>query len=404
MDENAKYGNFNSQTFTNVSDIDSFFRNFGFSGFVNWFNSNIKNTNPWKHDYLNNSTSYSINQENWSIFWNNIPLLFNRTSVNLIEFLCLNSIVINETGGSFLSKRESVNSSSNSIAPGIAYEFNGGGGKASYNTLTGNYTAYKCFHDPNYIKVNGTKGLASILKNTTDNRWQGTTFPTKFSGLSIEDETSSTGKANGFLIEADFFKFRGRGYIQLTSRPNYKPLVNFVLSYNGSDKSVLSIQSTWKKFGSNADTILTCSLNSEWDSLFLNKNYSLALWSVNNYLSTHYRKPLPINANQSPNGLQSSILNFGASVSGGGISDAYPKLFNERIIVQLNLINGYGPNSTPMAPVATENTQKQEQGVLERMGQDPNSQVSKPTTGNISGITNVFPPTAKPDPIKFYLQ
>ena len=94
---------------------------------------------------------------------------------------------------------------------------------------------------------------------------------------------------NGDEASGEGYKFRGRGYIQITSRPNYKNLVNYVLSYSGSDSSVLSIQSSWKTFGKNLDTVLTCSSNNDWDELFLNKNYSLALWAVGNYLINHYK-------------------------------------------------------------------------------------------------------------------
>lgn len=388
--DNSQYGNFSSQQFSNSNEIDAFFQKFGFSGFVNWFNSKIKSTSSWTKDYLGNSTNYSLNQLNWNIVWNNIQLLTQKNSVNLIEFLCLNSIIINETGGTFKAVTEFGSPE---------YCFDKKGGKKSYNLLSGNKTAYACFNDPNYIRVNGTKP-GNSLKNTTDISWQGDTFPPAYKSLS----TDRNGGNNGFIIEADFFKFRGRGYIQLTSRPNYQKLVNYVLSYSGNDTSVLQIQSKWKQFGKNSDVILTCSQNSEWDSLFGNKNYSLALWSVGNYLTTHYRKPLPINPNSSPNGLQSSILNFGASISGGDISGKYPQLFYQRVIAQLNLINSYNPNSTPMPIMASETQTTTEAGRLERTGQDPNSQVSSETTGNVSSITNIFAATAKPDPIKFDLK
>jgi hypothetical protein len=398
MANNSTFGNFNGQTFKNSTEINNFFSQFGATTFVDWFNANISNLNPWKNDYLGNSTNYQIDKTNWTIFWNNIPLLFQRDTINLVEFLCLNSIVINETGGTFVSKRESVNSSKNPTSPGLAYEFNSSGGKASYNTLTGNLTAYQCFRDPNYIKVNSNKGLADVLKNTTDIRWQEQTFPLGFSGLSVEDETSATGKKNGFLIEADFFKFRGRGYIQITSRPNYKNLVNYVLSYSGTDNSVISIQTNWKKFGTSLDTILTCSTNNDWDTLFLNKNYSLALWSVGNYLLNHFKHPLPINPDASNSGLQASILNFGASISGGSNNGKYPKLFYERVIVQLDLVNS-ATAPTMMMPLVENNVvpSNEVSGRLERTSQDPNTQVQ--TTGQITTITNIFGPTIKPEPI-----
>jgi hypothetical protein len=401
MSSDANYGNFNATMFSNANDIDVLFKSFGFDGFVSWFNSNIQNTSPWKHDYLKHTTSYNIDKQNWKIFWSNIPLLFQKNSINLIEFLCLNSIVINETGGSFLSKIESVNSATNKTAPGIAYEFNGDFGKASYNTIAGNLTAYQCFHDTNYIQAHGTKGLSNILKNTTNTAWSGTSFPIGFSGLNAADEVSGNGKANGFLIEADFFKFRGRGYIQLTSRANYKEMVKFILSYSGNDSSVINVKNGWKKYGSNLDIILTCSQNSDWDNLFLNKNYSLALWSVGNYLSKHYRKPFPINADATPASLKSSIVNFGASISGGGVNGAYPQLFYERVIIQLNLINNYVPTPTAMPSFAANPTEqtKQEESRLERTGQDPMTQTA--VSGQLASLSNLFQPTGKPTPISF---
>ena len=398
MSNNNTSVNYNGQIFKKSSDINNFFSGLFGVGFPDWFNSQIQSLNPWTYDYLNNRKEYFLDKTNWNIFWNNIPLLFQRDTINLIEFLCLNSIVINETGGSFISKLESVNKSGNPTAPGIAYEFNGSGGKSSYNTSKPNLTAYACFNDPNFIKVNGTKGLANILKNTTDSRWQSETFPLGFSGLSHADETSETGKANGFLIEADFFKFRGRGYIQITNRSNYKNLLNYVLSYSGNDNSVLSIQSTWKKFGKNLDTILTCSTNKDWDALFLNKNYSLALWAVGNYLVNHYRKPLPISADSSPNGLQASILNFGASISGGKTTDAYPKLFYQRVIAQLNLINNAPTVGTPLPMAASMPVISQTYSrAVETNSQNATSQTT--TTGQLSSITNIFGATIKPGPI-----
>jgi hypothetical protein len=404
MSDSAQYGNFNSQTFTSNVDIDNFFRKFGFAGFTEWFNGNISKTSPWQKNENGRSKDYSINKTTWEIIWSNLPLIFGRNSINLVEFICMNSIMTNETGGSFKPVSETINSSSNKVSPGIVYEYGTNSGtKKSYNTLPGNYSAYQCFNDSDYIIAHGTKGLANILKNTTNTSWQTNTFPLGFSGLNLEDETSSNGKSNGFLIEADFFKFRGRGLIQTTSRPNYKSLIKFILSYTGNDNSILEIQKQWKAYGNNEDKILTMSTNAQWDTLFLRTNYTVANYAVytHNKNSGNYNQ---INASTSPSILQKSILNMGSRVSGSGINGAYAQLFYERVIVQLNLINGYGPNSTPMALIATEDTQKQEQGVLERMGQDANTQVSKPTTGDIYGITNVFPPTAKPDPIKFYLQ
>jgi hypothetical protein len=303
----------------------------------------------------------------------------------------------NETGGKYIPLSEGSNKPTSTI-PGIAYEFNAGS-KKSYNTLAGNKTAYQCFNDPVYIAAHGTKPLVSILRNTNDSRWNGTTFPVGFSGLSVADETSDSGKANGFLIEADFFKFRGRGFIQTTSRPNYKDLVKFVLNYTGSDQPVLSVKNQWSKYNGNLDAILTSSTNAQWDLLFNQKNFIIANYAV--YVHARTNGYFPINTNQSTVNLQSSIINVAAKIAGGGPGTKYAKLFLQRVQIQLDIINGTNtliPNQLP--PLASKNPIPQtEGGRLERTGQDPNTQVN--TTGQISTLTNLFQPTAKPDPISF---
>jgi hypothetical protein len=62
-----------------------------------------------------------------------------RISFNLIEFLCLNSIMMNETGGTFKPLIEGLGFSGH---PGISYAFDQiSNVKLSYNTLNTNKTA-----------------------------------------------------------------------------------------------------------------------------------------------------------------------------------------------------------------------------------------------------------------------
>jgi len=394
---------YNSQTFASNIDIDNFFKKFGSNGFSEWFNSNISSTSPWKTSENNTDMSYTIDKANWESIWNNIPIIFGRNSINLVEFLCINSIMINETGGSFKPVSESVNSFSKKNldkgTPGIAYEFNAGG-KSSYNTLAGNKTAYQCFRDSYYISAHGTKPMSDILKNTTDSRWSGTVFPIGFSGLEISDETSGNGIKNGFLIEADFFKFRGRGFIQTTSRPNYKPLIKYVLDYTGNDQPISEVKKEWSKYNGNLDVIATISTNAQWDKLFQQKNFIVANYAV--YIhSNQNSKYSTIEPNQSPLNLQKSIINVGAKIAGGGPNTNYAKLFLQRVQIQLDIINkNASPSITPLA--SNDPTPTEEPGRLENTGQDPNSQVSgNNVTGTLASISNLFKPTAKPGSISF---
>lgn len=402
MSDIQQTGNYNSTLFSNCNDINNFFRKFNSSGFPDWFNKNISKTSPWAIGETGKSRSYTISQTNWEIIWNNIPVIFGRSSINLVEFLSICSIMINETGGTFVPVSEGVNKTTNVKAPGIAYEFNSIG-KLSYNTLSGNKTAYQLFNDPVYIAAHGTKPMSNILKNTSNAAWSGTNFPTGFSGLSISDETSANGLKNGFLIEADFFKFRGRGFIQTTSRINYKDLIKYVISYSGSDLPILNVKKEWSKYNGNLDTIATSSTNEQWDSLFQQKNYIVANYAVYIHAKAgnHYST---INPNQSPVSLEKSITNVAAKIAGGGPNTSYAKLFTQRVNIQLDLINK-GTVDIKAIPSKVESIPvvNQEKGRLERTGQDPNSQIGndKGISGSISSLTNIFQPTIKPDAIVF---
>jgi hypothetical protein len=63
--------------------------------------------------------------------------------------------------------------------------------------------------------------------NRTDGRWRGPIYPRP------DFPTEPTPNAAGYILEADFMKFRGRGFIQTTGRPNYARLIAFVQRYKG---------------------------------------------------------------------------------------------------------------------------------------------------------------------------
>lgn len=378
-----------SQQFSGSNDIDTFFSKFNSSGFVDWFNRNISADSTW---------GISIKKhQNWHKLWSSINYLFGKSSINLIEFLCINSIIINETGGNFTPLTENVGSSGH---PGLSYAFNKiTGTKKSYNTLDTNKSALLLFNDPLYIAAHSTKPFGSLLKNTSDSRWEGDTFPLGFSG-NPSNETSVSGKLNGFIFEADFMKFRGRGYIQLTSRENYKSLITFVKNYTGNDSIILDIKNSWKTH-TNIDDVATISTNQQWDDLFQKTDSIIANYAcyVHSTLPGQYKNYNIINPEQSDVNLNKSIYNVGLAISG---SVSYAKLFLERVLLQLKVLDS-APNA-PISPTAsfTPISKSEEPGRLETTGQDPNSQVQGDnTTGSISSITNVFKPTIKPGPISF---
>ena len=382
-----------AQEFSNNTDIDQFFSTFGSSNFVDWFNTYISKDESWQN---NGGQPIRITKQlNWQKVWANLNILFNKPTANLIEYLCINSIIINETGGTFFPVTESVSSAGH---PGIAYAFDKTKSKRSYNTLDTNKTALHLFNDPVYISEHGHKPFGNLLKNTTDNRWSGESFPVGFSG-NPSNETATSGKTNTFLTEADFMKFRGRGFIQTTGRENYKQIIKFVQKYSGNDSIILTIKKAWSKY-SNVDDIASISTNQQWDDLFQNSNNIIPNYACygHSILPSRYKNYNIINPNQSDAALQKSIRNVGLAV--GGNSGDYADTFLERILIQLKILD----NNTTNAIAATNNTAPIEQtpGRLATTGQDPTTQVVASQNLNVSSnITNLFKPTIKAEPITF---
>lgn len=379
-----------AQEFTGSNDIDNFFTKFNSTGFVDWFNKNISSDSLW---------GIAIKKpQNWHKVWASVDYLFGKSRINLIEFLCINSIIINETGGSFTPLTENVGSSGN---PGLAYAFNKiSGTKKSYNTLSTNKDALSLFNDPLYIAAHSTKPFGSLLKNTNDSRWSSDIFPLGFSG-NPNHETNISGKLNGFIFEADFMKFRGRGYIQLTGRENYKSIISFIKNYSGNNATINNIKSLWKSH-TNIDDIATISTNQQWDDLFQKTDSIIANHScyIHSTLPSQYKHYNIINPNQSDVNLNKSIYNVGLAVSG---SSTYAKEFQQRVLFQLKVLDS--APSDPISPTASTPlyvSAPEESGRTETTGQDPTTQnQGNNITGSISSVTNLFKPTAKPGPISF---
>lgn len=379
-----------TQEFSNYAEIDTFFKGFNSSGFVNWFNTNISKMSIWD--------GITINQSNWQKVWNNINILFGKPKVNLIEFLSINSIIVNETGGKFLPVTETVGANG---YPGISYAYDSiVNKKQSYNTLSTNWSAFKSFNDSVYKSVHSHKPFGSALKDTTDNRWNSSTFPLGFSN-NIPNETDTKGVQNTFITEADFFKFRGRGLIQTTGRANYKPIIKYILNYSGDNTTIINIKNSWSSYTGNLDSIASASSNTDWDSLFQNSDSIIANYAcyVHSTSPGRYVNYNIINPSQSDSNLQTSIRNVALAIAGAN-AKAYADKYTQRVWQQITTLDNATPNSVNPSQTATPE-QPQDAGRLDTTGQDPNSQVGQEKSGAISTLTNVFKPTITPSPISF---
>ena len=391
--------NYRIQTFTNAGDIDSFFGQFaGAKGFCDWFNSNAAGRKNWAEQRIQSPS-------NWAKIWLSGTLLFNKDSFNLIEFLCLNSIFQNETGGNYSPLSETLGSSGH---PGISYAFDKISGlKLAYNTLDGNKTALDLFNDTKFKNVNSSKPFGSILKDTTDTRWSGNTFPQGFSG-NIPIETTISGKSNTFITEADFMKFRGRGYIQTTGRSNYKLLIKFVLNYNGNNTIINNIKTMWKPHGNDLDAIATISTNQQWDDLFQKTNSVIANYAV--WVHTSPSKYNIINPSQNDTNLQKSIRNVASKIAGSG-AGSYIGLFYARVMQLLNLIESYDINdgnntnntNNSQQTDTTQTGDEYQDNSLDYKNVDTTDNTPNNPNGALPGIVNIFKPTIKPNIIAFNL-
>ncbi len=297
-----------SITFKNSSELDSYFVSYGYKSFVDWFNK----TQAFKGAFSANKGI--TKSHNWTKTWNNIQLLYGKQDCNLIEFICLNTIFIETTIGKFESVTEIVNSTTAVSNPGISYAFNINNTKLSYNTLSSNKTAYDLFRDADYKAAHSNKPFSNILVDTTDLRWQSEQFPIGFSGGDTKKEISNNPADNGFIYEADFLKFRSRGYVQFLSRGLYKALLQYIISYTGNNITLLKYKNDWIQFNNNLDKVLSISTNKDWDILFNETDSIIASKSV--FIQSNTKQLYQIiNPKQPDESLKKSIRNVAKNSS-----------------------------------------------------------------------------------------
>jgi hypothetical protein len=365
----------------NTDDINPIIYEFTkkkYSDFPTWFNSELAgNKKPL--------CGAKVNAANFKKVWDFlIPVVwpeYGTSGCNFLEFVALHCIMYAETGGSYESKHEGMNSVTNEPHPGIAFAFdaytlpaaNGKEprSKASYNKSP-NKTAGELFNDPNYIdKFKNLKfGNDPKVVKSNDAAWKGTTFPKSlFANVQEAVTTSST-----FISEADFYKFAGRGFIGSTWRSQYKEFVKFILTYSGSDSVVRKYQGNWKTspFNGNEEIILTKSTNADWDELFT----SGAIQGFAVYVHAKSSKYQYMNPLAKPKEeLIKAIEKEGIRVNGG---KDYQRVHRTRVYVILDTLypegatvssisssNSTAVNSTPVA--AKFNDGKVVQGLLKIM-------------------------------------
>src|SRR6266705_2811277 len=100
-------------SFTNAAEIDSFFSLQNVHDFVSWFNANVANRGFWGASANRSGISMADDSKAHDRFiqlWSaeGIQFIFGSNSVSLLQFLSLQSIINNETGGTLLPSTERV--------------------------------------------------------------------------------------------------------------------------------------------------------------------------------------------------------------------------------------------------------------------------------------------------------
>jgi hypothetical protein len=173
-------------------------------------------------------------------------------------------------------------------------------------------------------RLNGIDGRDGI-----DTRWNGMRYPED--RYPVEEDPA----ANGFIMQADFYKFRGRGPIQVTGRSGYRHVLQRLRSSDAGSNSVLTRYKTqWN--GVDPEAALTISTNADWDSLFGQTEFLALSVRAHSEMKGGYLMMSGDAAQflaQRADG-RGSAFRMGAGIGGS----RYATLFRNRVLAMLNTI------------------------------------------------------------------
>lgn len=334
------FGALSQATFSSGADIDLHFKTYTGFDFIDWFNARLAGKGNFADRRIRPDTGETMDQVKLEFgeFWNAIPTIFGKDSISLFDFAALMCISINEQNGRLRSRTEicgrGAKDSTGKRHEGLSYAFDYLPGiKKSYNTLAGNRTAYDCFRDPDFCTAHAGLGLADRLSAPQDaallsEAWKSNAYPD--SEFPVVEDLAQT----GFVMQADFYKFRGRGPIQITGRPAYRKLVEYIQGYTGHNAVLLRFQAQWKDL--QPDTACTISRDADWNEIFAQPEirprcvrvYADAATPARNFLS------LDLDVDKLNGDRLGSLYRVGRTISG---TDKYARtIFLPRVVEMLD--------------------------------------------------------------------
>ncbi|WP_149537011.1 hypothetical protein [Siccirubricoccus phaeus] len=309
MDIPAAFATAAARRFTSGPEFQAFLQQVLGQEFTAWFSAKLARREEWqKLDMAPGAAA------GFAAAW---TALLAQRPASLMEVLALTAIMINETGGSFRPITEKMGRTGH---PGLAYLFDAiPGVKRSYNQPP-NITAGRLFRDPAFNAAHGKKPLGAALAGSKDRVWDGTAYPQ--GSTPFQPDPAVT----GYVMEADFCKFRGRGLIQTTWREAYRPLVSFIQAYAGPQALVAEYRERWA--GQAPEAVLTASSNADWDRLFQQSELVIPCAAMLAHAKAGGYLPLAAEAAVLNGTGKGSVLNLGKRISGG---EAYARLFKARV-------------------------------------------------------------------------
>lgn len=295
----------------------------GHSTFFSWYNATFRNVPAIANTKHYPSTDADMKNTRFKNFWDQIPIVFDRPQINAIEFCALTAINIEETDGDLSAAPEGM-WPLNKPHGGLAYAFDRipETHKLSYNKSDLGRDALSLFKDQIFVTAHRARAGSDKILNRPggiDPRWAGDVWPADVSANPVVN-------INGFVMQADFYKFRGRGVIQTTWRNDYKPLIEYILSDKVAANANLSqLAAHWKAAapgglsgGSLIDAIATLSTNEDWDSAFGEDILLAKALEIDSVNKSRYLNSLATDFNvlNADNRTKGSLLYFAAHING----------------------------------------------------------------------------------------
>jgi len=238
--------------FRNSTDINTFFVRITGQDFVDFFRRKVGGKSHWVSRRGNAVNIRSGSKAQFNAVFDQIPTLYNMPSINLFQFLGLVSCMINETR-SFKPIRESFWVS---LLGRLKYAYGTNGGrKRSYNDSPNAKSVHTLINNADFIRAHSSPNVR--LSHLRRFNWRGSTFP----NVRLNNDELD------LICQCDVYKFSGLGLIQTTWRPAYKRIIEYVMSYSGTNPKINNVKMNWRTFG-NTDKIADLSKYQEWEYLF----------------------------------------------------------------------------------------------------------------------------------------